>query len=127
METYLDHAYSLMPLSRAYRYEPVPKELDEKEAVSILGLEFPLWTEWVPNRLRLDYQAYPRLTAMAETAWTPKERKNLADFRRRLPGFLARLDRLGVHYAPMDEAEPARIKQLFGIFSIARPQTKTAG
>ena len=127
LETYLDHAYSLMPLSRAYRYEPVPKELEEKDSASILGLEFPLWTEWVPERLRMDYQVYPRLTAMAETAWTPKERKGLADFRCRLPGFLARLDRLGVRYASMDEAEPGRIKQLFGIFSIMRPQTKIAG
>jgi hexosaminidase len=127
LDAYLDHAYSLMPLSRAYHYEPVPKELDEKDTLSILGPEFPLWTEWVPDRLRLEYQAYPRLTAMAETAWTPKERKDLADFRRRLPGFLARLDLLGVRYAPMDEVEPGWIKQLFGIFSIARPQTKIAG
>jgi N-acetyl-beta-hexosaminidase len=64
---------------------------------------------------------------MAETAWTPKELKDLADFRSRLPEFLARLDRLGVRYAPMDQAEPGRIKQLFGIFSILRPQTKIAG
>jgi hexosaminidase len=127
LDAYLDHAYSLMPLSRAYCFEPVPKELQEKQAVSILGPEFPLWTEWVPNRLRLDYQAYPRLTAMAETAWTPKERKDLADFRRRLPGFLERLDRLGVQHASMQEAEPAWIKQLFGIFSRSRPQTKIAG
>ena len=127
MDAYLDHAYSLMPLSRAYRFEPVPQELDEKEAISILGPEFPLWTEWVPDRARLDYQAYPRLTAMAETAWTPKDRKDLGDFRRRLAGFLERLDRLEVRYAPLPETEPARIKRLFGIFSIAQPQTKTAG
>jgi hexosaminidase len=127
LDAYLDHSYNLMPLSRAYRYEPVPKELEEKQAVSILGPEFPLWTEWVPDRARLDYQTYPRLTAMAETAWTPKDHKDLEDFDRRLPGFLERLDRLGVRHARLDEAEPARIKQMFGIFSIPRPQTKTAG
>ena len=126
LDSYLVHAYSLMPLSRAYLYEPLPKELDAHAAASILGLEFPLWTEWVPGRARLDYQVYPRLTAMAETAWTPKDCKELGNFFRRLPGFLARLDRLGVHYAPLDEAEPARIKQFFGIFSIPRPQTKIA-
>jgi len=127
MDAYLDNAYNLMPLSRAYRFEPVPEELDEKEAVSILGPEFPLWTEWVPDRPRLDYQVFPRLTAMAETAWTRRDLKNLADFLRRLPGFLDRLNRLGVRYAPLRDVEPARIKQLFGIFSIARPQTKTTG
>ena len=126
LEAYLDHAYSLMPLSRAYRYEPVPKELVEEEAGSILGLEFPLWTEWVPDRARLDYQTYPRLIAMAETAWTPKERKNLENFRARLPGFLRRLERLGVRYAPMREVEPAWIKRLFGVFTLTQPQVKIA-
>ncbi len=95
LDTYLDHGYSLMPLSRAYAYEPVPAELEENETASILGPEFPLWTEWVPNRARLDYQAYPRLTAAAEVGWTQRERKDPADFRRRLEGFLPRLDILG--------------------------------
>ncbi len=126
LEAYLDHSYSLMPLSRAYHYEPIPAELGESEAGSILGLEFPLWSEWVPNRARLDYQVYPRLTAMAETAWTPKDIKNFGDFRRRLKKFLVRLDRLGVHYAPLKKAEPSKIRQWFGIFTVPRPQTRTA-
>jgi hexosaminidase len=67
LNTHLDHSYSLVSLSRAYKYEPIPKKLKENEADSILGLEFLLWLEWVPDRARLDYQVYPRLTAMAET------------------------------------------------------------
>jgi hexosaminidase len=98
--------------------------LEEKDGDSILGLEFPLWTEWVPNRARLDYQVYPRLSALAETGWTPKDRKNLPDFRRRLGKFLERLARLGVRYAPLTEVEPSKFKQWFGIFTIVRPQTK---
>jgi len=126
LDTYLDHSYSLMPLSRAYRYEPVPAELDENETGSILGLEFPLWSEWVPNRARLDYQVYPRLTAMAETGWTPKDRKDFKDFRRRLEKLLGRLDRLEVRYAPLKEAEPSKVRQWFGIFTIPQSQTRTA-
>jgi hexosaminidase len=127
LNTYLDHSYSLTPLSRAYRYDPIPAELHESEAGSILGLEFPLWSEWVPNRARLDYQVYPRLTAMAETGWTPRDRKNFMDFRTRLERFLERLDILGVRYAPLDQTEPSIIRKIFGIFSIAVPQTRTAG
>jgi hexosaminidase len=123
LDTYLDQSYNLMPLSRAYHYEPVPAELDKSDASSILGLEFPLWSEWVPNRARLDYQAYPRLTAMAETGWTPKDKKDYKNFRRRLKKFLGRLDRFGVRYAPLDEAEPPKVKQRFGIFTIPQPQT----
>jgi hexosaminidase len=125
LDTYLDHSYSLMPLSRAYRYEPVPAELGGNNAGSVIGLEFPLWSEWVPNRARLDYQVYPRLTAMAETGWTLKDKKDFKDFRRRLDKLLGRLDRLGVLYAPLKEAEPPKVMQWFGIFSLPLPQTKT--
>ena len=116
-----------MPLSRAYGYDPIPAELDEAESGSVLGLEFPLWAEWVPNRARLDYQAYPRLTALAETGWSPKKKKDLVDFRKRLEKFLPRLEKLGVRYAPLKDVEPSPIKKLFSIFTIAIPQKKTAG
>ena len=92
-----------MPLSRAYGYEPIFAELEEEEAASILGLEFPLWTEWAP-----------------------KNRKDLPDFHRRLERFLQRLDRLGVRHAPLQDAEPSWFKRLFGLFTIAVPQRKTA-
>ena len=38
------------------------------------------------------------LSALAEVVWSPKEKKNYADFRARLPWLLARFDRLGVNY-----------------------------
>ena len=125
LDTYLDHSYSLLPLSRAYGYEPEPAELTAGEVIHILGLEFPLWGEFVRSRARLDYQATPRLCAMAETAWTPKERKDLASFRQRLAPFLQRLEALGVGYAPLEEAEPSWLKQRLGLFTIPVPQTKT--
>jgi hexosaminidase len=104
--TYLDYPYSLIPLRRTYRYEPVPTGIDEKVAASILGVESPLWTERVPNRARFDYQTYPRLTALAETGWTFRDRKNLLDFRRRLVRFLARIELLGVHPASLQDVDP---------------------
>jgi hexosaminidase len=107
--TYLDYTYKLIPLRRIYKYEPLPSGLEEQAAASILGVESPLWTEWVPARARLDYQVFPRLTALAETGWTPAEKKNLRDFHRRLEPFLSRLDRLGVQHATLDESEPLRL------------------
>jgi hexosaminidase len=126
LDTYLDHGYSLMPLSRAYRYEPVPAGLSVREQACILGLEFPLWGEWLPDRERLHYQAFPRLFALAETGWTPVERKNWPDFGQRVEDLLPRLDRLGIRYAPLSTAEPPRWKRIFGLFSITFPQTGRA-
>ena len=124
MEAYLDRSYSVTPLSKAYRFEPRFSELASD--AHVLGLEAPLWCEFVPTRARLDYQVWPRLAAYAETGWTPGSNKNLADFRNRLMALLPRLDELGVKYAPMSEVEPNLLSQLLGVFTIVQPQTKVA-
>ena len=127
LDTYLDHSYSLTPLRRAYQFEPVFAELDAHAASNILGFEAPLWAEWVPNRARLDYQTFPRLTAFAEVGWTPVAQRNYPDFRARLAAFTQRLDVLGVRYAPESDWNPALLRRAFGIFSIAQPQKRVAG
>lgn len=124
--TYLDHSYALTPLSKAYAYEPETWGLDASLARHILGLEALLWSEFVPDRKRLDYQVFPRLCAMAETGWTQREQKDFNDFRKRLEFFEERLETLGVEHAHSWQVEPAWYKQLFGIFTIAQSQNRTA-
>ena len=41
---------------------------------------------------------FPRLLALAEVAWTPRELKNFADFRARLAKHVVRLGVLDVNY-----------------------------
>ncbi len=118
LETYLDHSYALTSLGKAYRFEPLFSELDASAARNVIGLEAPLWSEFVPDRARLDYQTYPRLSAYAETGWSRREDKDVADFYRRLGHFVRRLDELGVQYAPLSEADPPRFRQMFGIFTL---------
>ncbi len=125
LDTYLDHSYSLTPLSRAYHFDPIFKSVDADTAHNILGLEPPMWTEWVPSKARLDYQSYPRLTAFAEVGWTSDQLRDYADFRERLAAFNRRLDIHGVQYAPEADWDPPWYQRLFGIFTIAQPQTKT--
>lgn len=122
---YLDHSYSLTPLSKIYNNEPVFKELDEKAAQNIIGVEAPLWSEWIPNRARLDYQAFPRLVALAEIAWTQAADKSYDDFIARWAAFRKHLDALDIRYAPDTDVEPSRLKQLFGLFTILQAQRKT--
>ncbi len=40
----------------------------------------------------------PRLSAMAEAAWTSNENKNLADFKRRLKPMLSYFERNNIYY-----------------------------
>ncbi|MEV7889500.1 beta-N-acetylhexosaminidase [Streptomyces sp. NPDC002817] len=90
-------------LEDVYRFEPVPPELTSAEAAHVLGTQANLWTEVMEDRARVDYQAFPRLSAFAEVAWSdlpaPAER-DFAGFERRMVQHYERLDALGVSYRP---------------------------
>lgn len=127
LDVYLDHGYALTPLDRTYACEPIFPELSEAAASSIVGIEAPLWTEFVSSKARRDYQVYPRLTAVAEIGWSMAENRDFVDFQWRLGPFLARLDYLGIGYAGRHEWASSRLKQKLALATILQPQTKTAG
>ncbi|MER6269727.1 beta-N-acetylhexosaminidase [Streptomyces sp900105755] len=90
-------------LEDVYRFEPVPVELDESQARRVLGTQANVWTEVMEDHARVDYQAFPRLAAFAEVAWSalpaPGER-DFTGFERRMAAHYRRLDALGVAYRP---------------------------
>ena len=49
LHVYIDHDYDLLPLHTVYNYDPIPKGLPAEYHQNILGIEVPLWTEWVRN------------------------------------------------------------------------------
>ena len=87
-----------LPIDTVYAFEPVPPVLDSVQAKHILGGQAQLWTEYIPTPKQAEYMAFPRLAALAEVLWTPRERKDFASFQQRLPRHLARLDALDVNY-----------------------------
>ena len=91
----------LLTLPTVYGYDPVPAAIPPEQASQVLGTQCQLWTEYMPTAAQVEYQAFPRLTAFAEVAWTQPARKDYADFLLRLPAMLAYLDTLGVHYRPL--------------------------
>ncbi|MFJ9666757.1 beta-N-acetylhexosaminidase [Streptomyces sp. NPDC101219] len=113
-QVYLDHRQDAGPdepvpigyvrtLEDVYRFEPVPAELTPDEGERVLGTQANLWTEVMEDQARVDYQAFPRLAALAEVAWSalpaPAER-DFAGFERRMTAHYRRLDALGVAYRP---------------------------
>jgi len=123
---YLDYSYKFTSLSNAYRYEPVPKNLQKEYHNNVLGIEATMWTEWVRNIRELDWQTFPRLIAFAETGWTPNEQKNFKFFKFRLENLLNRLDLLGVHYAKKEEYQPKLLRRIFGFFTIFREPKRSS-
>jgi hexosaminidase len=88
----------LNTLAEVYAYEPVPKELSATEAKHVLGAQGQLWTEYMPTPERMEYMAWPRLSALAEVLWSPPATRDAADFARRLDAHLERLRILDVNY-----------------------------
>jgi hexosaminidase len=91
-------AGAFLPLERVYSFEPIPQNLAPDQQNHILGAQANLWTEYVPSLQQVEYMAFPRLCALAEVVWSPKDSRNWTDFTRRLSVQEQRLERLGVNY-----------------------------
>lgn len=88
-----------LPLSKVYSFEPYLPELTQEEAKHVIGIQANLWTEYVKDFSYAQYMTYPRVLAMAEVAWSPKESKNYEAFKGRVKGHLPAMDVLKINYS----------------------------
>jgi len=95
---YYDYLNDHNSMEKVYNYEPIPEDFTPEETQNVLGVQANLWSEWIPSFKRLQYQAFPRLQALAETAWTTKENKNFDSFFERMKGQFARMDAMNIYY-----------------------------
>jgi len=87
-----------VPLELVYGYNPTPKVLSAQEQKHILGLQGCLWSEQIQTPEILEFMAFPRTFAIAETGWTPESKKNFESFVSRLKVLNKRYDALGITY-----------------------------
>ncbi len=85
-----------LPLKMVYDYEPIPAELTADEAKHVLGAQANMWSEYMPTTERVEYMAYPRVSAMSEVMWASKESRNWDSFRDRLSADFERLNKLKI-------------------------------
>jgi len=95
------------PLEKVYAFEPVPDELSPEEARHVLGAQGNVWTEYIKTPEHVEYMVLPRMIALSEVVWSPREARDWSSFLARLTPHLQRLDRLGVRYRVPDGADPS--------------------
>jgi hexosaminidase len=103
-----------LPLEKVYKYEPLSTELSATDARYILGGQANLWTEYMTKPAKIEYQVFPRMDALSEVLWTPKDRRSWEGFEARLPDQLKRYDLWGtMHFnKPEDYSiKPEKAKQ----------------
>lgn len=98
---YLDYPYGMTPLKKTFKCNP--KIVDED--VNILGVECPLWTEYVDSEEKLEKQVYPRLLAVAERGWS-EYHNNYKDFDARVKLVSNMFDKYGIKCARIKDANP---------------------
>jgi hexosaminidase len=89
--------YATLRLSTAYQFEPMPEGVDPKY---IKGGQANLWTEQIYNYRHAQYMTWPRAFAIAESLWSPKEKKNWNNFFSKVENHFQRYDIAGKKYAP---------------------------
>lgn len=88
--------FGTLLLNQSYQFEPVPEGVDPK---FILGGEACLWAEHSTNMRAAEYLLWPRSMAIAESVWSPKEKKNWPDFVTRVENQFERLDVARIKYS----------------------------
>lgn len=88
-----------VPLEKVYAFEPVPEILKAEEQSYIMGAQANVWTEYMLNEKQVEYMVLPRMAALAEVVWTPKELRNETDFLIRIQKHFLLLDMLKYNYA----------------------------
>jgi hexosaminidase len=101
---YLDH---LLPASQHYAVDPfdgATATLGPGEAALILGAEACMWDEYTTEET-VDSRVWPRMAAIAERFWSPKDVKDVSSMYVRLPAITRLLEFTGIqhraNYLPM--------------------------
>jgi len=87
---------SVLDLKRVYGFEPVDASLTPEQARHVLGTEATLWSEFIPSTRHIQHALFPRLDAMAEIAWSPRDVRNWDSFLQRLPAQVRRYAALDI-------------------------------
>ena len=106
---YFDHRQSTSPdeppgrgklstLKSVYAFDAEPSELTPAQHRHVLGMQATMFSEHIRTDERAVAMLFPRLAALAENAWTPRDKQGWADFEDRLPATLGRLSDLGLAY-----------------------------
>lgn len=86
------------PIEDVYNFS-VNKWVENPDQLPLVkGIQANLWTETVTNLERVDYLIFPRIAALAETAWTAEDKKDYTGFEERLKPHLDVYRALGLYF-----------------------------
>ena len=99
---YMDYPYSMTPLKKVYEYNTDINSL-------VIGIDVPIWTEYVDTIEKMEYMCFPRYIAAAQSAWS-KNKPAYSRFRTQL---VELTDYFGIeNAAKQEEWDPKPLSRL---------------
>jgi len=93
-------------------FAPVPSDWPQSARDHLIGAQFQVWTEYIPDGRALEYMIFPRACALAEVAWaggpaaSGTANSGHAPLADRIAAHLRRLDAAGLEYRPLAGPRP---------------------
>ncbi len=101
---YVDYPHGMHSLRDIYLYNPRKiKGLTELGRNSIVGIESPIWTEFVPDFGKMARQCFPRWLAVAENGWNSYDKNDFPKFLKTVVFFCEILREKGITPATEEE------------------------
>jgi hexosaminidase len=115
---YFDYPESFTPLKKVFAYEPLINGRSRADFPNTAGIKACLWTERIDSPAVLERAVFPRLFALAETAWTYQ--KDYRNFEDRVRIKLKTLEAGGVFFNPLEHCNPGGEQRLAEIAQFLR-------
>ena len=109
---YFNYGYGSIPLKKTYKFNEKRKGF-RKKGVRVRGVEAEIWTEWIDCPEAVEYSLYPRLSALAEVAWAPLEKRSFKDFSQRQKFYKLYLKSKGINYYLLDSKTRRKLIAVF--------------
>jgi hexosaminidase len=92
---YLSYPWWMWSMKDAYLYEPMPEGLSAEEENLIMGGEACMWQPFREGKW-LDTGLFPRILAVAEVLWSPRDARKFKRFKKRVGKYRPILKQKGV-------------------------------
>ncbi|WP_262245114.1 beta-N-acetylhexosaminidase [Parapedobacter soli] len=100
---------AFVPIEAVYGF-PSKELMDYPNADKLVkGIQANLWTEALSADEHIEYMLFPRITALAESAWSDPKQKDYSKFTKRLANHLVLFARAGLYY--FDPFDPKKFPE----------------
>lgn len=101
---YVDYPHGMHSLRDIYVHNPKnTRGMSELGKNSIIGIESPIWTEFVTDFSEMAQMCFPRWLAVSENAWNSYDKKDFPKFLKTVVFFCEVLGEMGIVPAPEEE------------------------